>query len=249
MEIVGRGFLARHLQPLAHRHPDAVALAAGVSSTYATSAAEFAREAALVRAAAERCRATGRRLLFFSTASAALYGPGSGAGREDRPPVPANAYGVHKLALEELVRASGADYLVARLSHLVGPGQPAHHLLPTLMRGIRAGRVRVLKGAERDLIAVADAVRTIDLLLARGTSRETVNVASGTAVPVEAIVGHLESLLGTTAEREYEHGGSGHRVCIEKLRTLLPETQEFGFGADYYRGVVESFVHSGFPVT
>lgn len=244
MEIVGRGFLARHLQPLAHRHPDAVALAAGVSSTYATASAEFAREQALVRAAAERCRATGRRLLFFSTASAALYGPGSGPGREDRPPVPANPYGAHKLALEELVRASGADYLVLRLGHLVGPGQPPHHLLPTLMRCVQNGRVRVLKGAERDLIAVADTVRIIDALLARGAGRDTVNVASGAAVPVEAIVGHLELLLGATAEREYEPGGSGHRVCIDKLRTLLPETRDFGFGAHYCRRVVEAFVRS-----
>lgn len=244
MEIVGRGFLARHLQPLAHRHPDAVALAAGVSWTHVTSPAEFSREEAMVRAAAERCRATGRRLLFFSTASAALYGPGSGAGREDRAPVPANPYGAHKLALEELLRASGADYLVLRLSHLVGPGQPPHHLLPTLMRSIRAGRVRVLNGADRDLIAVADAVQIIDLLLARGVSQDTVNVASGAAVPVEAIVGQLELLLGTTADRAYEPGGSGHRVCIDKLRSLIPETKTFGFGADYYRGVVESFVRA-----
>src|SRR5215472_10432495 len=242
MEIIGRGFLARHLQPLAHRHPHAVALAAGVSSTRTTSPAEFAREEALVRAAAERCRTTGRRLLFFSTASAAVYGSGAGAGREGRPLVPANPYGAHKLALEEQLRGSGADYLVLRLGHLVGPGQPAHQLLPTLMRSVREGRVRVLKGADRDLIAVPDVVMIIDLLLARGVSRETVNVASGTAVPVDAIVGHLELLLGTVADREYEHGGARHRVSIDKLRRLVPETRELGFGPDYYRGVVESFV-------
>lgn len=244
MEIIGRGFLARHLQPLAHRHPHAVALAAGVSSTRTTSPAEFGREEALVRAAAESCRATGRRLLFFSTASASVYGSGAGEGREDRPLVPSNPYGTHKLALEELVRTSGADYLVLRLGHLVGPGQPEHQLLPTLMRCVRDGRVRVLKGADRDLIAVADVMRIIDLLLARSVDRETVNVASGAAAPVDEIIGHLELLLGTVAEREYEYGGSGHLVCVDKLRRLVPETREFGFGPDYYRGVVESFVRS-----
>jgi nucleoside-diphosphate-sugar epimerase len=244
MEIIGRGFLARHLEPLTPRHPDAVALAAGVSSTRATEPAQFAREAALVRATAERCRASGRRLLFFSTASAAVYGPSAAPGREDRPIVPANPYGAHKLALEDFLAASGADYLVLRLAHMVGPGQPAHQLLPTLMRCVLDGRVRVLKGADRDLIAVSDVVRIIDLLLERGVSRQTVNVASGTAVPVEAIVGHLELLLGRAADREYEHGGSDHRVCVEKLRTLVPETRDFGFGPGYYRGVVESFVRS-----
>ena len=242
MEIIGRGFLARHLQPLAPRHPHAVALAAGVSSTRTTSPAEFAREEALVRAAIRSCRATGRRVLFFSTASAAVYGSGAGEGREDRPLVPSNPYGAHKLALEELVRTSGVDHLVLRLGHLVGPGQPEHQLLPTLMRCVRDGRVRVLKGADRDLIAVADVMRIIDLLLERGVENQTVNVASGAAAAVDDIIGQLELLLGTVAQREYEYAGEGHRICIDKLRALVPETREFGFGPDYHRFVVESFV-------
>ena len=43
MEIVGTGFLARHLQPLSGTRPDVVVLAAGVSSAISNSAAGFAQ--------------------------------------------------------------------------------------------------------------------------------------------------------------------------------------------------------------
>jgi NDP-hexose 4-ketoreductase len=239
---MGNGFIARSLASVADRHPDTVAFAVGVSSAGASSVGGFAREAALLAASAENCRAEGRRLLFFSTCSAGMYDRAQGPGREDQPTVPANPYGAHKLALENLLRDSGSDYLVLRLGHLVGPGQPAHQLLPTLTRMVRSGLISVHRGADRDLIDVADVVRIIDLLLARDVRGETVNVASGTSVPVEAIVDQVERRLGVTAERVYLDGGSRHLVSTDKLKVLAPETAAFGFGPDYYRTVVDAFV-------
>src|SRR5262245_43227137 len=114
MEIVGNGFLARHLRRLAARHTGTVALAAGVSWTSGTSDEDFAREAKLVREVIARCAATGQRLLFFSTASSGMYPAERGPGREDAPVVPGNPYTAHKLLLEQQVRSSGADHLVLR---------------------------------------------------------------------------------------------------------------------------------------
>src|SRR4051794_34418001 len=107
MEIVGHGFLAGHLAAIGHGHQDAVAIAAGVSWGSATSEVDFARETELVLDTARRCRRDGRRLVFFSPSSAAIYGPGHGVGREDDPVIPASPYGRHKVALEERVRESG----------------------------------------------------------------------------------------------------------------------------------------------
>ncbi|WP_406730807.1 hypothetical protein [Streptomyces sp. NBC_01794] len=75
MDIPGTGFLARNLRRPAGRHPDTVALAAGVSRASGASDAYFPREAALLREVAERCVAGGQRLLFLSTAAAGMYGP------------------------------------------------------------------------------------------------------------------------------------------------------------------------------
>lgn len=241
MEIVGNGFLARSLEPIAHQHPDTVVLAAGVSWASGTSDADFAREAALLAEVARGCRATGRRLLFFSTASTGMYGAVDGPGREDGPVVPCTPYGAHKLGLERQLHASGADWLVLRLGHLVGPGQPPHQLLPALVRQMREGRVRIHRGAARDLIDVVDVVRVIDLLLAQGLRGETVNVASGEAVSVERIVDHLEGRLGLVAHREYREAEAQHVISTEKLRALVPQTARMGFGPGYYRRVLDAF--------
>ncbi|MFI6358589.1 NAD-dependent epimerase/dehydratase family protein [Streptomyces sp. NPDC050743] len=244
MHIVGNGFLARNLRPLAGRHPDTVALAAGVSWASGTLEKDFGRERELLADTARRCVGTGRRLLFFSTASAGLYGPLDGPAREDGPVMPATPYGAHKLAQEDLLRASGADHLILRLSHLVGPGQPEHQLLPTLVRSLREGTVRIHRGATRDLIAVADVVDVIDRLLALPLRSGTVNVASGTAVPVEEIAGHLRRRMGVPAVTEYVDAGPvhPHTVSIEKLRALVPGTAPRGLDPDYPRRLLDGYL-------
>lgn len=241
MEIVGNGFLARNLRPLSHKHPDMVVLAAGVSSASGTSDAEFAREAVLLREVANRCERIGQVLVFFSTASAGMYGAMDGPGTEDRPVIPCTPYGAHKRSLEEQLHAYGTDYIVLRLGHIVGPGQPPHQLIPALVRQIRNGSVSIDRGAVRDLIGVADAVTIIDWLLGRNLRGETVNVASGTAVPVEHIVDHLERRLGIIPRRQYRDVCSPQTISIEKLRTLVPEVATLGFGLGYYRRVLDSF--------
>lgn len=240
MEIVGTGFLARHLQPLADTHPDVVALAAGVSSAVSTSAADFAREQALLRRVARRCHATGRRLVFLSTSCTGMYGATDGPGREDVPVTPPTPYGAHKLALEEQLRAAGPGFLVLRLAHVTGPGQPGHQLVPALTRQMRAGRVTVQRGASRDLISARDVVTIIGMLLDAGVRNQTVNVASGWEVPVEHIISHLAHSLGLDPELEYVPGGRRNQVSVAKLHALVPEVDQLGFDGGYYRRVLDA---------
>ena len=109
---------------------------------------------------------------------------------------------------------------------------------------MRAGTVRVHRGAARDLIGIDDAVVLIDLLLARGLRGEIVNVASGQAAPVDRIVDHLERRLGLAVRREYTDAGSHHTISVAKLRSLVPETSEMDFGPDYYRRVLDAYTAS-----
>jgi NDP-hexose 4-ketoreductase len=241
MEIVGTGFLASQLRPLSGIDRDVVILAAGVSSAASDSAAAFARERALLAQVTERCRETGRRLVFFSTASTGMYGAVPGPGHEDAPVSPKTPYGAHKLALERQLRESGAEFLVLRLGHVTGPGQPAHQLLPSLLAQLRAGRVRIQRGASRDLIGADDVVTIIGLLLDANVRNQTVNVASGYDVPVERIVDHLANRLGLAPARDYLPDGIRHRVSVAKLRALVPAVDRLGFGDGYYRRVLDTF--------
>ncbi|MEW1956722.1 NAD-dependent epimerase/dehydratase family protein [Kineococcus sp. NPDC059986] len=230
MDVVGDGFLAGRLAPLRPRHDRAVVLAAGVSWAAGTDAAAFAREERLVRRHADRARAEGRVLVFFSTASSGLYGAGPGV--EDGPVTACTPYARHKHRLEQVVAASGAEHLVLRLSHVVGPGNPGHQLMPSLARQVRAGRVVLHRDATRDLVGVDEVVDALDRLLAAGASggvvNEVVNVASGTSVPVALLVDLLEARLGVRAERrEVVVANPRHRVDVVKLRRLVGELPAF----------------------
>lgn len=243
MEIIGGGFIARHLRSIADRHPDTVAFAAGVSSTRCTAQSEYARELTMLRSTIADCVRTRRRLLYFSTSSAEMYGAPHCRGRETDRPALQSPYGQHKSTVERLLAETrGLDFLVLRVAHLVGANQPAHQLVPALARQIGEGEVRLHRGAYRDLIAVADAVRIIDILLSTADRRDIVNVATGVSVPIEQIVAHLEDRLETAARKCYVVVSGHYPISVEKLTRLAPEIGGFGFGPDYYRRAIDSYL-------
>jgi nucleoside-diphosphate-sugar epimerase len=226
MEIVGRGFLAERLAVLRDRHADAVVLAAGVSRMTGVGAGphDFTREQELARSWAERCAREGRLLVAFSTASHAMYGSTSRPATETTPVRPPLAYGRHKLALDGIVAAAGARWLVLRLAHVVGPGQRRHLLLPMLIEQVRSGTVRLFTGAHRDLVDVADVVAAIDTLIGAGVCGEVVNMACGTPYAIGTVVDGIEARLGLPgpARRETVVAPPVRtRVSVDRLRSLV----------------------------
>jgi NDP-hexose 4-ketoreductase len=236
MEIVGHGFLARHLEPLCGSHPRALVLAAGLPRQKLPES-EHDRETAVVRETIERCRQQGQMLVFFSTAS--MYGEPGCRGREDDSIFPSNRYGRHKLGLETLIRGSGVDHLILRLSFVVGPHSPGFRLVPALVEQILSGHVEVHRWARRDMIYVTDFVNIVDRLLDTGISNQIVNVASGDCANIVQIIDHIERCLKVTAERTMVNAGTCHCPSVEKLRGLVPE---FGFWPGYYRYVIDRYL-------
>jgi nucleoside-diphosphate-sugar epimerase len=242
MDIIGHGFLAQHLASMAGSHDRVVVLAAGVSAAAATTPEQFGRETDLVASVLDRCLASGERLLFFSTASTGIYGAAQ-RGSEDEDSVPCTPYGQHKLRLERLIQASGADYLIVRLAHVAGPSQPGHQLLPSLLDQVNAGEVTLHEGARRDIIDVADVVTIIDHLLGAGVSRDVVNIATGWPVPVGDLVSWIERETGRRAHRTVlRRPPVNHHISTAKLRRLVPEVEQMGFGADYYTSVLGRYL-------
>ncbi|MDH6213161.1 NAD-dependent epimerase/dehydratase family protein [Streptomyces pseudovenezuelae] len=242
MDIIGKGFIARHLWPLREAHPGVTVLAAGVPRQQLPDS-EHEREAELVRDTVARCRNRGELLVFFSTAS--MYGGPGCRGREDDPVVPTTRYGRHKFALERVVRESGVDHLVLRLAYVLGPHGPDFRLVPALVSQVRAGRVRVHPGARRDLLHVADFVTLVDALLASGVRDETVNVASGDCVDVLDVVAHLKRRLALDAEEVVAGGGESafsHCPSVARLRALLPESAGSVFGPGYHRRALDRYL-------
>jgi nucleoside-diphosphate-sugar epimerase len=244
VRIIGDGFLARNLAAaFDDRFPEVTALASGVSSTATAAFDEYDREARALYDVLEECRRHGRRLLFFSTASFSMYGFPPGQASETDPVRPPNAYGRHKLALESVVRSSGTEHLILRLSHVVGRHQRPHQLLPTLVRDIVEGEVTVLRGAHRDLLDVRDLLHAVERLLEDGVSGELLNLASGVPQPVESIVTAIEQRLGVTARRIHRPGSPAiTHASVERLRRRVPDFRTATADQDYLSALLDAYL-------
>jgi nucleoside-diphosphate-sugar epimerase len=245
VDVVGRGFLAHYLvEAFGDRHPDVTVVAAGVTKTLAASVVDFDREATLVYEVARRCRWQGRTVVFFSTSSDGMYGALDSPGHEEGPVFPTTPYGRHKLAIEAVLARCGARWLALRLSHVVGSGQQPHQLVPALTTQIRTGVVSVHKNVYRDLIDVRHVMAALDRLLAREVTDQIVNVATGYPERVERVVTEIERRLGTTARREIVDKPGAVRTVIStaRLRAIMPEWDELGFGPNYLPSLLDRYV-------
>ncbi len=96
-----------------------------------------------VLAAAANCE-TKPNFVFASTA--AVYDTSDRYHHEEDNPAPSEIYGITKLFGEQLVKASGLRYSIARLFNVYGPGETNPHLIPVLCEQLREGADQIQLG-------------------------------------------------------------------------------------------------------
>ncbi len=152
-----------------------------------------------------RREAPGCRTLVVT--SAMIYRAGQDALTEDAPLVPADPYGLSKLAQDQRARLAatedGLDVVVARPFNHIGPGQDPSFAISSFARQIalieRGAAPPVLRvgnlDAERDLTDVRDVVEAYQRLLEGGVTGAAYNVCSGRAWRIGDL---LDQLLAQT---------------------------------------------------
>lgn len=215
----------------------------------ATAAAQLAAANVAMAAAVAAGCPPGARLVMAGTM--AEYGPPlrvSGRLSESDVCRPTTPYGIAKLAASLTALAAqtteGRDghvtVTVARLFGVFGPGEAAHRLLPSVVRGLAAGTPVPLSDGQqlRDFIHVDDACDTLAALAAlpeasvvpasapvRGgpnMSADIVNVGTGHALTVRAACEALADAMG--ADRALLRFGAVPRRATDEDR-LEADTQ------------------------
>lgn len=134
--------------------------------------------------------------------SAMVYQPAAEPLTEAHPLIPANPYGVSKLAQELLASRAAADRLdvrIARAFNHVGPRQDSSFAASDFARQIaeiELGRRQpeIVVGnlhARREVTDVRDTVRAYHVLLERGQTTRPYNVCSGHAIPIGEVLDRL----------------------------------------------------------
>ena len=211
----------RSVQQLAARPFDAVIHLAAIASggdalrdpgvAWAVNAAGTAR---LLGELGRRRRAGETDPVVLVVSTAEVYGAGNGRPSVETDPVsPRSPYAASKagaeLAALETRARTGLRVLIARAFPHTGPGQDERFVAPAFARRLRGALLadaRVVKVGNlepvRDFLDVRDVAAAYAALIARGTSGEVYNVASGQGVSLQQLFDRLASIVGVRAIAE-----------------------------------------------
>lgn len=173
---------------------------------------------------------------FLFSSSAAIYGePIRTPIQEDDRTLPINPYGMTKLAMEGLVSSYvysfGFTGVALRYFNLYGPGEdhePETHAIPRFIQQITRGEEVTVWGDgsnRRDFIYIDDVVRAHLLALELPQGYHYLNLSGKNATAVKDVIGHLERILGKSANIKYFPSRPGDPLELfadaTKAKTLL----------------------------
>jgi len=152
----------------------------------------------------ERVKKKGAAMMVYSSTGGQIYGqPETIPIKEDTPERPVSAYGVAKLAMEQLTRMAsenGPPHLIVRLSNPYGPHQEKtnrHGAVAHLMkRALEGGTFTSYGDTVRDYLYIEDAAGAIADLMDSAAENVTVNVGSGSGTLLSGLIRMIEEVSG-----------------------------------------------------
>jgi UDP-glucose 4-epimerase len=140
--------------------------------------------------------------------SAAVYPPRENANPEASESGPMDIYGETKLIGEDLMELfhheTGVATTAARLFNVYGPDETNEHLIPAVLKQVRAGDRTIELGnltPKRDFVHVTDVARALETLLANAEAGyATYNVGTGSPHSVQEVVTRTAEALGEEIE-------------------------------------------------
>lgn len=187
-------------------------------------------------AALEAVRQTAGASLLFISSGGAVYGePDAMPVAEDHPLRPVNAYGMAKVAAENYiayyVRRHGVHATALRCGNAYGPGQVpgrGQGFVGELIAAASDGRAVEVWGdgsVERDFVYVGDIARVITMLCGRRDLPLALNVGSGHATSVNAVIATVSDVLQQPIAVAYRPSRAFdvQRVALDvgRLRSLI----------------------------
>jgi len=226
--VIGRGMLAQTFRSYTENQ-QMIFFTSGVSNSKEQRSEEFQRETLLLATTLREM--AGKLVVYFSTTS--CYD-------ED---VRDSPYVLHKQQMENLIKNSGNDFIIFRVSNIVGPSANKFTIVNYLVDKITRDEPFELWGnASRNIIDLSDVYKIIDYIMQNCLSRnETVNVASGINTPVRELVKIIEEILGKCALFTIVEKGGSYKIDIEKIENIVRKIG-IDFGGDYVKRSIKKYI-------
>ncbi len=214
--IIGKGMIANAFMGNSTHILDSIVFASGVSNSACTEQKLYEKERLLLERTVNSCLQKGHKLIYFSSAGA-VYGNCEEVMNEESTVKPVSDYGINKVKYENYIKNSGVNYLILRVSNVIGRNQNQNQLVPYLVSKILGGNVKIYREASRDLVDVEDLVEWTLQLMHTADNKLTINMVSGIAVPVNRMVEELMTIMNKDANIVMINGGDKHLFSNNKL--------------------------------
>lgn len=217
--VVGNGMMAQRF--LAFENDENLLIfASGVSNSKETNLENFQRENKKLFEATSYCAT--KKIVYFSTCS--VYDPTE----KD------SLYVKHKLKCEQIIKENCANYLICRVSNVVGKTDNPNTIISYLVSKIISGKpFQLWKKSVRNIIDIDDVYSLVSRKIQNVKGAETCLIANPFQYQVTEIVYKIEEILGKKAIFELIDKGSNFEIPINIEDKLILE-KEIDFTIEPY---------------
>jgi nucleoside-diphosphate-sugar epimerase len=210
--VIGNGLMAKTFSDYINRN-DIIVFASGVSNSREINSLEFQREYDLLKETLKLFPEA--KFIYFSTCSI-----------EDEA-VNEKPYVRHKLQLEDFIQSNAKDYLIFRISNVVGVRGNANTIMNYLVNCIKnSTEIPLWKYAERNLIDADDVKLIVNDAIKSGLNNSVLNVASRNSLSVLSIVKEIEKYLNLEAKINLLEKGNSLKIDTSQISPSLDKIEK-----------------------
>ena len=225
--VAGNGLIAKRFREYADDDRFLI-FASGVSNSKSTDQAAYEREFNLLKEYSELN--PGKVFVYFSTCSI------------NDPIENGSAYVSHKKNIEQYIQSNIGQYMIFRVSNLVGKTPNNNTIFNFIVQNIRQGvQFDLWINATRNLIDVDDFFSITDHILRnRLFLNRLINIANPINNNVQEIVAAAEKLFDKKANYQPIPKGGSFNIDISDIRTII-EQLNIKFGEGYLETLLRKY--------
>lgn len=226
--VIGNGLMAQTFSAYA-KNDDILIFASGVSNSTEIDDGEFQREAELLKQTI--LKYPSYIVVYFSTCSI------------DDPTVWERPYNKHKLRLEDYIKKHASNYLILRVSNVVGDMGNPNTIMNYLHNAIKKGlKIEVWSQAERNIIDKDDCLYIVQELLKKNEKNKTINIAWRESFLVTDIIKQIELFLRKKAIPVFIDKGNLLNIDVSNIEEELATLDlKNGTGNEYIYGLLKKY--------
>ena len=165
-------------------------------------------------------------ILIFPSSSAIYGNINRNPISEDFSLNPVNDYGKSKMICEELFKKSKVNGAILRLFNAYGKGQYSKFVVPSLIQGVKEGKVNIVPETKRDFIHISDIIESmLKAAILCKNSKEIFNIGSGNSSKLEEVAEIIAKMLNKNLNIEYQQNADNRvndiYADISKARKIL----------------------------